>query len=89
MEVKVLYQGYFAEYKVLPEQGNLYLAELIHYDGSMEYNPPPSTLLLIKGIRRWLGSFDQPDFLNDIGSVIESRMKSEDYINYTGHNLSL
>jgi hypothetical protein len=79
--VGVLYKGCLAEYKILPQQLNIYFARLTNYDGDLE-SKPPDTLVMIKGIRRWVGSFDHQEFLNEIGGIIDEKMKSDDYINY-------
>lgn len=80
LDVSVPYLGVTARYKVIPDQNYIYHAQLLEYDGSTDINPPPSTLVLVKGVRRWLGSFDHQGFLNELGNIIEVKMQSEDFI---------
>ena len=79
-EASVEHQGYLAKYRILPEQKNIFLAELTHYSGSTDYNPPPSGLVIIKGVRKWLGSIDSHELVENLGEAIALKMASEDYI---------
>lgn len=86
--VAVPYFDAVACYKIIPDHQNIYHAQLISYDGSPDYDPPPSVLVLVKGVRNWLGSSDHQDFLNELGNVIEAKMQSEDFITVDHRRLS-
>ena len=70
--VSVTYFDAIAHYKIIPEEENIFFAELLKYEGSAEH-APPACLLLVKGIRRWLGSEDYQELLNELGNSIENR----------------
>jgi hypothetical protein len=70
-EVSVEYQDHLAKYRISPEQKNIFLAELIHYSGCTDYDPPPSGLIIMKGVRKWLGSIDSFKLVESLGEAIE------------------
>ena len=80
MQISVDYQGYPATYKVMPEQKNIYLAELLDYFGCWDFNPPPEKITLTQGVRHWIGSIDNQNLIGDLGLAIEVKMASSDYI---------
>ena len=90
LNISVSYLGAVANYKVISEHQYLFHAQLLSYDGSLDYSPPPANLVLVKGVRCWLGSFDQQGFINELGNAIEAKMQSEDFISPpTTHNAHL
>lgn len=80
-QVSVPYLGAQAHYKIIPEEKNIYYAELTKYEGGPDYGPPEN-ILLVKGVTRWLGSEDELTLLNELGQLIEQHMQSEDFIFY-------
>lgn len=79
-EATVKYQGYKAVYKIVPEQTHIFRAQMNHYSGSKDYNPPPSELIIIRGVRKWIGSGDNQELIDSLGEIIEAKMKSKDYL---------
>lgn len=63
-----------AHYIVSPESNGIYQARLVDFQGVAE-RKPPAEVILVKGYRQWSGSYDRQDLLNQIGSVIESRVR--------------
>jgi hypothetical protein len=78
----VKHQGALAYYTVLPENQGIYHARLVRYYGSPD-SAPPERLLLVKGVRRWLGSCERQDLLDDIGHIIESRIPTPERVSRT------
>jgi hypothetical protein len=50
---------------------------LLKYDGPNGYNPPES-LILVKGERHWVSSCEERHFADDLGRVIEHRVRGGD-----------
>ena len=73
----VKHQGALAYYTVSTENQDIYHARLVRYYGSPE-SAPPDRLLLVKGVRRWLGSCEKQELLDEIGHIIESRMPTSE-----------
>jgi hypothetical protein len=71
LDITVPYQNAVACYAILKEAEGIYLAVLQHYEGAAE-QAPPERVVLIKGIRKWTGSFDQPELIQKIGKAIEA-----------------
>ena len=74
--IVVLFQNALAHYSVIREAEGIYLAILERYEGDIAQSPP-ARIVLIKGMRRWTGSFEHPELLNKIGRAIEATLKSE------------
>ena len=79
-EIEIEYKGSKAQYRIEQEGANIFQAELISYENEHAGNQPPQNLMLIKGIRGWIGSSDDTHFLHQIGSSIEHRFSSTDSI---------
>jgi hypothetical protein len=73
----VTYSGYLAHYAVTPDNFGVYHARLLKYDGPNGYNPPES-LILVKGERHWVSSCEERHFADDLGRVIEHRVRGGD-----------
>lgn len=70
LDVAVPFQNALAHYSVLKESEGIYLAVLQHYEGERSQSPP-LRIVLVKSIRNWTGSFDQAEFVNQLGRAIE------------------
>lgn len=79
-EVVVPYKGQKAYYRISSEKNGIYQAHLLSYDGSPDFDPPPSKLLFLKGARQWVGSAGQADLLNELGKKINYLQTSEDFV---------
>ena len=66
----VKYGNGSACYIIRREIPGIYYAHLIYFDGDKKL-APPQKITLVRGIRQWTGSLDNPGFLNDLGNVIE------------------
>jgi hypothetical protein len=66
-----------AYYEIIPEHTGIYHARLIQYEGPSGITPPEK-VTLVKGIRRWNGSYEEQDFLNELGRAIEDRQRGHD-----------
>lgn len=79
-EVTVRYNGANANYKIATEARGIYQAYLLHYEGNSDFDPPPETLTFFRGIRKWIGSTNQPELLTELGRSIEHAYSSKDYL---------
>ncbi len=66
-----------AHYIVSPESNGIYQAKLVDFQGVAQ-KQPPKEVILVKGYRQWSGSYDRQELLNQIGSIIESRVRKGD-----------
>ena len=73
----VQYRGQYAHYEILPENGGIYQARLLKYEGPTR-ETPPQTILLVKGFRHWTGSYSEPYFIEELGKAIEERDRQGD-----------
>ena len=62
------FRNALAHFTITQEEDGVYLAQLQHYGGFPE-EAPPSKILLIRGIRRWIGSFDDQEVLDALGRI--------------------
>ena len=69
-QVVVSYGEHFALYELYAENEGVYNAELVRYYGSPE-SSPPKEILLVKGVRKWIGYPGLPELLNELGKAIE------------------
>ena len=69
-QVVVSYGEHFALYELYAEKEGVYNAELVRYYGSPE-SSPPKEILLVKGVRKWIGYPGVPQLLNELGKAIE------------------
>lgn len=70
MEAIVNYGKGRACFKIRRENPGIYYADLLYYDGSDKQNLPEK-ITLIRGIRYWTGSYNDPILLNQLGKIIE------------------
>lgn len=70
LNATVKYGGGRASFIVRKENPGIYYADLLYYDGDRK-NSPPKKITLVRGIRQWTGSFNDPILLNEIGKIIE------------------
>lgn len=70
MEVIVNYGKGRACFKIRKENPGIYYADLLYYDG-INKQDLPEKITLIRGIRHWTGSFNDPTLLNELGKIIE------------------
>ena len=69
-EANVKYGKGRACFKVRKENPGIYFANLIYFEGDKK-KAPPETITMVRGIRRWTGSCEDPALLNELGKVIE------------------
>ena len=69
-QVVVSYGEHFALYELYAEKDGVYNAELVRFYGSPEA-APPKEILLVKGVRKWIGYPGLPELLNELGKAIE------------------
>jgi hypothetical protein len=79
LEAIVQYGGAYAYYKVIVDGQDMYHARLIRFYGSPEA-APPDKLLLVKGIRRWIGSSDDKEIMGELGRFIDTAMPERFYL---------
>jgi hypothetical protein len=72
----VQYKTDIAHYSVIQEAAGVYLASLERYEGPLS-EAPPSRIMLVKGFRRWTGSFEHQEILDNLGRAIESSLDYE------------
>lgn len=66
----VQFRNALAHYTLHREADGVYFAELESYEGQPAKAPPP-TIMLTRGVRRWIGSFDNQQVLAELGQVID------------------
>jgi hypothetical protein len=79
MEAVVLYREEFARYRVIPERQGVYQAQLVKYYGNPA-SAPPEQIVLVRGVRKWIGSYPMPELLNDLGRVIETTLPQNERV---------
>ena len=70
LNANVKYGDGCARFAIRKENPGIYYAHLVYFDGDRKFSPPQK-ITLVRGIRQWTGSFDEPGLLNELGSVIE------------------
>lgn len=70
----VRFLGDQAHYKIITDRSGVYHARLLKYEGPSGITPPED-IVLVKGIRRWNGSYDIQEFVDELGRVIDSRQR--------------
>ena len=73
LEAVVSYGEHFALYHLSLEREGVYHAELVKFYGSPQA-APPQQVLLVKGVRKWIGNPGIPELLNDLGQAIDSSL---------------
>ena len=71
----VLFQNAIAHYTITEEEEGVFLARLQHFSGLSD-EAPPVQILLMRGIRRWIGSLDNPEVLEALGHAIDTMATS-------------
>ncbi|HEX2535929.1 MAG TPA: hypothetical protein VHK69_19445 [Chitinophagaceae bacterium] len=72
----VPYEGAWAHYSITPESNGIFTARLLKYEGHGG-NIPPDNVLLVRSVRRWIGSSDQK-LIDELGNVIERARDGKD-----------
>ena len=74
MKAVVQYLGDWAHYSITPESFGIYHARLTNYEGANGVTPPEN-IVLVRGVRKWVGSHEERALLNDLGRYIEDRVR--------------
>lgn len=79
MELKacVWYLGDLAHYSITPDSYGIYQARLIKYEGP-DGVTPPENVILVRSARQWVGSYEEPHFIQDLGNAIDERVRGGD-----------
>jgi hypothetical protein len=75
LNVSVRFRNALAYFSLHREADGVFFAELAGYEGE-PIDAPPATILLIRGVRRWTGSFDNPEVLDELGRAIEASVSA-------------
>jgi hypothetical protein len=70
LEAKVNIEGGVADYHILPEGNGLYRADLVGYHGRPNFCPA-ERIIMVRSVRKWIGSCDHIEVINQIGREIE------------------
>ena len=70
--------GGLAHYNILQEKDDLFQAILIKYDGRADRRPP-ANLVLVRGNKHWSGSVKDQHLLDQLGAVIDIRVRGRLY----------
>jgi hypothetical protein len=68
----VRFLGDPAHYKIQTDRTGIYHARLLKYEGATGVTPPED-IVLVKGVRRWNGSDDFQELIDELGRAIETR----------------
>ena len=68
----VRFLGDPAHYKIITDRSGIYYARLLKYEGPSGITPPED-VVLVKGVRRWNGSYDVQELIDELGRAIDSR----------------
>lgn len=79
LEAVVSFGEHFALYHLSSECEGVYQAELVKFYGSPD-TAPPQLVLLVKGVRKWIGHPGIPELLNDLGQAIESNLPEREIV---------
>lgn len=75
------YKGGLAHYQVVRKENDIFSAYLVRYDGKQAHQPPAS-LILVRGEKKWEGSLDDHSLLEQIGGVIDRRLKGRLHMDF-------
>lgn len=75
MKAVVPYQGALVHYSLSPDSHGIYNARLIKCVGQPK-SSPPEAVILVRGYRRWTGSFDRQELIDELGDAIDQRVTS-------------
>lgn len=73
----VMYKGEPAHYSITSEKRGIFNARLLKYEGKNAETPPES-ILIVRGIRHWTGSYNEPHVIEELGRAIEERNRTGD-----------
>lgn len=73
----VQFAGSRAHYTITRENVGIYQARLLKYEGG-DWIYPPESVTLVRGARHWVGSTEEQCFVDQLGDVIEKRVRSGD-----------
>lgn len=76
MTIVLRYLGYPARYTISRESSGIYHAHLKAYEGPDGITPPKS-LTLVRGVRGWIGSYNEPWFVAELGRALETAAGEE------------
>jgi hypothetical protein len=68
--VSLPFRNGHARFSITQESKGVYLAQLEHYEGPPG-EAPPAHVILTRSFRRWRGSADSQDLLDNLGQAIE------------------
>lgn len=68
----VRFLGDPAHYKIVADRSGVYYARLLKYEGASGVTPPED-IVLVKGVRRWNGSYEIQEFIDELGRAIDIR----------------
>ena len=74
MKAVVQYLGNRAHYAITPESQGIYYARLTKYEGPEDVTPPEN-IILVRGPRQWVGSYDERSLLDELGQSIDQRVR--------------
>lgn len=79
MELKavVMYKGEPAHYSITSENRGIFHARLLKYEGK-NAEVPPENILMVKSVRHWTGSYNEPYVIEELGRAIEERNRRGD-----------
>ena len=87
LRATVQYKNRSAHYSIIQEAAGVFLASLEQYEGPLA-EAPATRIMLVKGIRRWTGSFEHHEILNELGQAIEMNLDQKQSKNNLHENWS-
>lgn len=70
----VQFYGDPAHYTVSQEKEGIYNARLLSYEGP-NIMAPPDNVILVRSVRKWSGSYNEQDFIEELGRAIDERQR--------------
>jgi hypothetical protein len=74
-QAEVRFLGEKAHYTVTQVRRGLYDAHLVRYEGPSGVTPPQD-VTLVRGVRHWVGSYEESYFVEELGRAIEDRVRA-------------
>lgn len=72
----IYYRNAYAHFVVTREHKGVYSADLVQYDGPAE-QAPPSSIMLVRGERKWWGSVADDELVHLLSDAILSFPESD------------
>jgi hypothetical protein len=72
----VRFLGDPTHYNIELDRAGIYHARLLKYEG-FPGKTPPQEVLLVKGVRRWNGSYEVQELIDELGRAIETRQRGD------------